>query len=356
LKIKFYDIAADSTAQFRLNIKIVVVRSAYPLTDKLVSVIVPAFNAANTMRETVVSALNQTYRNIEVIIVDDGSTDQTKLLASAIIESDPRVRYIYKQNSGVASARNRGIAEAQGDFIATLDADDLWYPTKLARQIERFETSGKETALVYAWCCWIDDRGNVTGSAPPNRLEGSIFPQMCWGNVVVSGSNALIRREALVAAGGFDESLRSRGGQGCEDWKLYLQIANRHEIAVVPEYLIGYRVTPGSMSDDFGQMMRSRRLVEAEFVSEHPELASNFRTGEAILARSLALRALDRGHYRDAINLLTNQSQGRLTTGLASFAWLLGGSTRRLLRWIRGDTSSARSKFLPTSTVDNEAM
>ncbi|WP_409192973.1 glycosyltransferase family 2 protein [Bradyrhizobium sp. RDM4] len=126
----------------------------------------PAFNAASTIRETVSSALNQTYRNLEVIIVDDGSADQTKALATHLAQCDPRVRYVYKDNGGVASARNRGIAEAQGKFVATLDADDLWYPTKLERQLERLEQSGPETALVYAWCCWIDDHGTVTGSAP----------------------------------------------------------------------------------------------------------------------------------------------------------------------------------------------
>lgn len=316
-------------------------------TNHLVSVVVPAFNAATTIRETVSSALNQTYRNLEVIIVDDGSTDQTRSCAAHLARRDPRVRYVYKDNGGVASARNCGIAEAQGQFVATLDADDLWYPTKLERQIERFEQGGPEIALVYAWCCWIDDHGNVTGSAPPTRLEGNIFAQMCLGNVVISGSNALIRREALIAAGGFDESLRSRGGQGCEDWKLYLQIAERYGIKMVPEYLVGYRISTGSMSDDFKQMMQSRRLVEAEFVAAHPGLALQFARGRTILARSLALRAIDRGQIRDGIELLTSQSRGRLTTGIATLAWLLAGLARRSLRWMRRDNSPENNRFLP---------
>jgi glycosyltransferase involved in cell wall biosynthesis len=315
--------------------------------NHLVSVVVPAFNAAKTIRETVSSALNQTYRNLEVIIVDDGSADQTKAIATHLAQCDPRVRYVYKDNGGVASARNRGIAEAQGQFVATLDADDLWYPTKLEQQIERFKQGGPEIALVYTWCCWIDDHGNVTGSAPPTLLEGNIFAQMCLGNVVISGSNALIRREALIAAGGFDELLLSRGGQGCEDWKLYLQIAERYAIAVVPEYLVGYRISPGSMSDDFKQMMRSRRLVEAEFLAAHPGLALQFARGRMILARSLALRAIDRGQIRDAIELLTNQSRGRLTTGIATLAWLLAGFARRSLRLMRRDNSYANNRFLP---------
>ncbi|MBR1170982.1 glycosyltransferase family 2 protein [Bradyrhizobium liaoningense] len=315
----------------------------------MISVIVPAFNAANTIHETVSSALNQTHCNLEVIIVDDGSTDQTGTVAARLAESDLRVRYVYKENGGVASARNRGIAEAQGEFVATLDADDLWYPTKLERQLQRLEQSGPETALVYAWCCWIDDDGNVTGSAPPTRLEGNILPDMCLGNVVISGSNALTRREAVIAAGGFDESLRSRGAQGCEDWKLYLAIAERHRIAMVPEYLVGYRVSPGSMSDDFEQMMRSRRLVEAEFIAAHPELALQFARGETILARSLALRAMDRGQIRQAVKLLTNHPQGRAAAGLASLTWLMSGAIRRSLRWSRIHRYPTAHQFLPTS-------
>lgn len=322
-------------------------RSPHWSTNQLVSVVVPAFNAANTIRETVSSALNQTHHNLEVIIVNDGSTDQTESVAARLVESDPRVRYVRKDNGGVASARNRGIAEAKGEFVATLDADDLWYPTKLERQLERFEQSGPETALVYAWCCWVDDHGTITGSAPPTRLEGSILPEMCLGNVIISGSNALIRREALVAAGGFDESLRFRGGQGCEDWKLYLLIAERYKIAMVPEYQVGYRVCPGSMSDDFEQMMRSRRLVEAEFNSTHPELARQFARGRIILARSLALRAIDRGQLREAIELLTNQTQGRAIAGSALLAWVVGGAIRRILRWLRVGGQRTAQQFLP---------
>lgn len=325
--------------------------SLRPLVDEIVSIVVPAFNAAATIHETISSALNQTHHNIEVIVVDDGSTDQTKDLVASLIKCDARVRYIYKTNGGVASARNLGIAEARGAFVATLDADDLWYPTKLTRQLERFQTSGSETALVYAWCCWIDDSGSIIGSAPPIKLEGRIFPQMCLGNVVISCSNALIKRDALIATGGFDETLRSRGGQGCEDLKLYLQIAERHRIAMVPEYLIGYRVSsPGAMSDDFKQMMRSRRLVEAEFISGYPNLAAQFACGNAILARSLALRAIERRQFRSAIDLLTNQPDGRLASGLASLLWLMGGLIRRSSRLIRRSTCTMPTRFLPSST------
>lgn len=324
-----------------------VVRPPYTVTDRLISVVVPAYNAADTLCDSVRSALDQTHRNLEVIIVDDGSTDQTRVVASKLVETDQRVRYVHKQNGGVASARNRGIAEARGEFVATLDADDLWHPTKLERQLDRFEQSGPETALVYAWCCWIDEIGNVFGCGQPTQLEGSIFPEMCVGNVIISGSNALVRREILIAAGGFDESLRARRAQGCEDWKVYLQIAERHKIAMVPEYLVGYRIVPGSMSDDVQQMMRSRRLVQIDFSSAHPELATQFWRGEVILARSLALRAINRGQIREAMKLLQIQSQGRPFAASASLIWLLGGAARRVLRWVSVEDRPTPHQFLP---------
>jgi len=319
----------------------------HPPADELISIVVPAFNAAATIRESIASALNQTHRKIEVIVVDDGSEDQTGDVVASLVRSDARISYFHQANAGVAAARNLGIAKAQGDFVATLDADDLWYPTKLTRQLERFQTGAPETALVYAWCCWISESGQIVGYAPPSRLEGNILPQMCLGNVVISGSNALIKRDVLTAAGGFDATLRARGGQGCEDWKLYLQIAERHQIAMVPEYLVGYRVSPGSMSDDYKQMMRSRRLVETEFVKGYPELAAQFARGEAILGRSLALRAIENRQFRSAFDLLINQSSGKLANGLASLVWLLNGSARRLWRRMRRSAPSAPIPFLP---------
>lgn len=302
-----------------------------------VSVIVPAFNAARTIDATLATALGQSHRHLEVIVVDDGSEDATGAIVARRAEEDPRLRYIRQPNGGVAAARNRGIVEARGSYIATLDADDLWYPTKIERQIERFRATGPETALVYAWCYWLAPEGATLGYAPPLRPEGRVLPQMCLGNVVISASNALIRREAMLAAGGFDETLRKAGGQGCEDWKLYLQIAERYEIAAVPEYLVGYRIHPGAMSDDFAQMMRSRRLVESQFLPRHPELSRQFATGRAILARSLAMRAFQRRQYGMAAQLLAGYPDPSPWLVWKSAGWLLVGAGRRLRRNLRRD-------------------
>lgn len=301
----------------------------------LVSVIVPAFNAARTIDATLATALGQSHRNLEVIVVDDGSQDATAAIVARRATEDPRLRYVFQSNRGVAAARNRGIDLARGAYIATLDADDLWDEAKIARQVERFLTAGPETALVYTWCYWLAPEGGTLGYAPPLLHEGRVFPQMCLGNLVISASNALIRREAVLAAGGFDESLRLAGGQGCEDWKLYLQVAEQHEIAAVPEYLVGYRIHPGAMSDDFAQMMRSRRIVESQFLPRHPALAAQFARGRAVLARSLAIRAFRRRKFVMAAQLLAGYPSPSPRLAWESAGWLFLGLGRRLRRPLR---------------------
>ncbi len=101
----------------------------------LVSVIIPAYNACVTVERTISSVVNQTYSNLEVLVVDDGSTDETALLVQRMADADPRIRLLQKPNGGLVSARNFGIAHASGEFIAPIDADDLWHPEKIAKQV-----------------------------------------------------------------------------------------------------------------------------------------------------------------------------------------------------------------------------
>ena len=121
----------------------------------LVSIVIPAFNCARTIAETLGSAQGQTHAELDIIVVDDGSTDGTAEIVARHAAADPRIRYLRQANSGVAAARNHGIAEARGPYVALLDADDLWHPTKIAAQLRRFEERGPATALVYTWCNWL---------------------------------------------------------------------------------------------------------------------------------------------------------------------------------------------------------
>lgn len=227
----------------------------------LVSVIVPAWNAEATLRATLGSVSRQTYPNLEIIIVDDGSTDGTGEIAEHYCRTEKRARLICKANGGVASARNRAISEAKGVWIAPIDADDLWHPTKIAKQVQVACSATELPGFVYCWSRAIDEHSRVRTSGQCWTVDGMAFSRLAYVNVVGNGSSLLALRHAILEAGGYDESLRARHAQGCEDMLLQLKIARRHPIAVTPEYLVGWRLHDCNMSSDFDQMARSFRLV-----------------------------------------------------------------------------------------------
>ena len=129
------------------------------MTRGLVSVIIPAFNAAEYIRQTLHSVLAQTYQSLEVIVVDDGSADATCAIVEEFVEKDTRVRLVRQCNAGVGAARNTAIRLARGEYIAPLDADDIWFPEKLKKQVARMEQYGEETGMVYCWSIRVDKRG-----------------------------------------------------------------------------------------------------------------------------------------------------------------------------------------------------
>lgn len=236
-------------------------KSTAPASAPLVSIIIPAWNAEATIEETLSSAARQTYRNVEIIIVDDGSTDRTAEIAEAFCRSDPRARLIRQANAGVAAARNSGIAQSGGDWIAPLDADDLWHCTRIEKMIAAAFAAAEQPGFVYCWCRHMDEHGRIRGSGPRWPVEGRAFNRAAYLNIVGNGSGLLASRKALLEIDGYDASLRSRNAQGAEDLLIQIRIARRHPVALVPEHLVGWRQTAGSMSSDFEQMDRSCRLV-----------------------------------------------------------------------------------------------
>lgn len=259
--------------------------------SRLVSVIIPAFNAAQTIDETLRSVRSQTWRDLEIIVVDDGSTDATAEHVGRHVAEDPRIRLVSIPNGGVAAARNRGIAEANGEFIAPVDADDLWQPTKIAKQLAALDAGGERVGLVYTWFTVIDAESNILEQDNSSSEEGDVLRRMCMGNLVGNGSSPLMRRDAVLAAGGYDPGLRAQNAQGCEDLKLYFDIAEAHDFAVVREHLTGYRWTAANMSSDGLRMLRSYDLVMDPKREAHPEFASEFARGRTFIIEWLLDRA-----------------------------------------------------------------
>jgi glycosyltransferase involved in cell wall biosynthesis len=222
----------------------------------LVTVVIPAYNAAAFIERTLRSALRQTHSTLEIIVVDDGSTDSTEGVARAVAEGDSRVRIISVPNGGVASARNIGISESAGNFVAFLDADDLWHPTKIEHQLAALDQV-ENAAGAYVLSRYIDLNDRAFFQHRPVLFSGYTFARHLYCKPVGNGSSLLVRRESVVAVGGFESSWAARGLGGCEDLDLELKLGARYPIAAVPLYLVGYRQFPGNMSSDKIRMARA---------------------------------------------------------------------------------------------------
>jgi glycosyltransferase involved in cell wall biosynthesis len=242
---------------------------------------VPLYNSERFIAQTIESALRQTYRNLEILVVDDGSTDGSRAIAQSFADTDSRVRIIQQPNSGVARARNRGLAEARGEFVAPLDADDLWDPCKIEHQVRRMQNSGGDTAMVYCWWAWIDDRGTVLDRSPSWDVEGHALEMLLQINFTGNASVPLYRRRCLEGMGGYDESLEHQGGRGCEDWDVALRIAARYQVAVARQVLVGYRRLRNSMSTQCEVMWRSQELLMKGIFECTPALSKELRRRSA---------------------------------------------------------------------------
>jgi glycosyltransferase involved in cell wall biosynthesis len=274
------------------------------LQSALVSVVIPAYNAEDTIDETLDSVRAQTHRNLEIIVVDDGSRDRTATRAEAHAAVDERVRVLRQPNAGVAAARNTGIAAARAELVAPVDADDLWHPCKTERQLSAMAQGGEQVGLVYCWSAVVDRTGAIIFDREKPRHQGNVIPALFAGNWVGNGSCALMRKDALLEAGGFDPSLRDRRAQGCEDWKLYLGIARRHRFALVPDHLVGYRRLAGAMSDDVAQMLRSDALVRQEQLALYPQYRAEIARGRHFYLAWLLDREVESGTWARCLMLL----------------------------------------------------
>jgi glycosyltransferase involved in cell wall biosynthesis len=228
--------------------------------NPLVSVIIPAYNADNFIEATIDSVLAQTYRNIEVIIVDDGSKDSTIHIVQQKALEDNRITFLQQQNQGVAAARNLAIQQAKGEYIAPIDADDIWYPLKLEKQVACMLEGGSRVGIVSSWFIFIDEEGDLMNGWVTNNTNGYVQELLVYHNPIPA-SIPLIRRAALDKVGFYNQELKQRNAQGLEDWELGLRIAEHYEFRTVPEILVGYRQVTQSMSNDWQQMERSYHLV-----------------------------------------------------------------------------------------------
>lgn len=205
----------------------------------LVSVVITAYNAEKHIAETLESVLAQTYSPLEVIVVDDGSSDGT---ANIVKERFSTVRYFYQPNAGQPVARNTGIKKAAGEYIAFVDSDDLWLPQKTEKQINKLEKSS--AAWCYCDCLYFRDSLDhvlYRYSSLMRPHEGAVLQPLLLGNFV-SSPTAIVRKDVLLDLGLWDETRAI-----AEDWNMWLKIASRFRVAYVEEPLAAYRSHATSM-------------------------------------------------------------------------------------------------------------
>ena len=190
------------------------VSDQFTLAQPLVSVIVPAYNAEMYIAQTLHSVLSQTYKNIEVIVVDDGSRDGTAQIVEAIMRRDNRVTLLHQSNSGVAAARNLAIEKSRGEYIAPIDADDIWFPQKIEKQVRCMLHEGSSTGIVYAWSVHIDEGGLLMSGFNASDMEGDVFVASVMNNFIGNASAPLIRHVCFNQVGGYGVRFFKQNAQG----------------------------------------------------------------------------------------------------------------------------------------------
>jgi len=233
-----------------------------------ISVILTTYNGSSRgyLSSAIASVLTQSYQDFELLIIDDGSTDNTKKTCSSYLEND-RVRYIYQENTGLAAARNTGIRASSGEFLCFLDDDDVWKPEKLQKQLEFIQNrlSGVNNwGLIFTWLELIDEQGEVI-SYRGHHQEGRLYRSLLFGNTVDAPSSVLIRRGVFDNVGLFDESF-----ENCQDWDMWLRISKEYMIFPVKEYLVQHREHRNRISFDNEKIFRYENAVIEKALATAP--------------------------------------------------------------------------------------
>jgi glycosyltransferase involved in cell wall biosynthesis len=287
--------------------------------EPLVSIITPTFNRADFINKAVNSVLAQTYNNFEFLIVDDGSTDNTRELLQPAL-ADTRLRYFHQENQGQSIARNLALSKARGDFICFLDSDNYWPGKKLSTQIDLFRQH-PEYDVIYGDIIVVDENDKEITRRNMRRYSGQIAKYMVRDNCV-SMNTAMARRKCFEELGGMSGKRRV-----ADDYELWLKFSAKYRFLYVPEFLAYYRVMDDQISSDKTRRFDSNWQIISDFRREFPDamterefdsgfaafhrrkaryLASQGSRAEALseMGRALRLRPLERTSWRSLAAVL----------------------------------------------------
>jgi len=265
-------------------------------TTPKVSIVIPTYNRGDYILETVESVQTQSYRDFEIIIVDDGSTDNTREVLSHLIENK-NIKYIYQVNRGESSARNLGVRKAKGIYIAFLDSDDLFLPTKLEKQVAYLDLN-PNVAFVHSWYSKFNNLGKDLGIRNTSQYSGWIYPEMLlsW-QVLMAVPCVMVRMDVLNEVGGFDED--QYWGADLDMWR---RIAKNHPVGLIPEVLTKVRVHPGNLSASKADSLPWFEIYLQKAFRDDPDLGPVFRK-----------RAMAKLYTNVAHNLLGECSPGMVS-------------------------------------------
>jgi glycosyltransferase involved in cell wall biosynthesis len=282
----------------------------------------PVFNVAPFVRSAVDSVLTQTFGDLELIVVDDGSTDGSADALQAV--RDPRMCLVRQANGGSSAARNTGIQKASGCYIAFIDGDDMWLPEKLSTHLD-FMEQHPQVDLTFSRSSVLDEKGNPTGRAS-RRVTGFVpFEQLLIENVVANGSSVVLRRVALDRAGHFDVTLRS-----AVDHDVWLRVAlvRPANVYCIPRVLTLYRLRAGQITGDWRRMEQSWRVLMGKMRRLAPvQVAAVEGQARAQFYRYLAYIAHEGGEYVESASLLRSALASDVARVLLDRrAWVLAAS------------------------------
>ncbi|MDQ4121019.1 MAG: glycosyltransferase [Acidobacteriota bacterium] len=315
----------------------------------LVSVVIPAYNAARTLSGTIQSVFEQTVQDFEIIIVDDGSKDNTLEIARAIAASDSRVKLIAQPNSGASAARNAGIKAAAGEYIAFLDADDLWLPQKLERQIALLN-SEKDVAAIQTGAFYVNDNLEVLSIRPCLVPKDVLLETLLFRSFPALMSTLLVKRSAFDKIGLLDTKLVI-----LEDWELAIRLSRFCDLKSIEEPLALYRNYPGNRSRDLSIHIKPGHII-LERLFQDPTLPAHIKQRRALIYstfyRMLSGAAFNIGRYGDSLKFGVKS----LLTHPSSLIYMASLPFRRLRRSssrenVSEDYKAALENFLKRQTA-----
>jgi glycosyltransferase involved in cell wall biosynthesis len=264
----------------------------------LVSAVIPTYNRAEYIGGAIECVLSQTYDDVEVVVVDDGSTDDTREVL-AEYEGDDRVRVLHnEENRGIPYTANRALDAAEGNYIASIDDDDRWHPTKLEKQMTVFDQLDDSYCGVYTGGVIRDSDGNVLQRVMSHDA-GDVYPDVLVRNTILPHSGHLVRAECFEAVGGFDEAFPI----AC-DWDITIRLARQFKWAFIPETLVERTHHGSNVTGDPDYDVRCRRQVWEKFradIARHPDVERRFH---AAWARERGVRALEAGDRAESVTEL----------------------------------------------------